>query len=77
MSQLGNIKQDLISHWKIISMQWDSTKSKWKDAVRDFFEVEYWREWEEEMPIFLKILEDLQITIDNAEAKTNYNSNEF
>lgn len=63
--------QDLQSYWKDINIKWNIVDEKWKDKVKDIFEKEFWNDWEEEMPKFLKSLENLSNIIEQALSNTN------
>lgn len=70
MSLLRAILDNLRAYWRMSECQWETTKSKWKDRVSEYFEKEYWKEWQDEMPKSLKVLENLQHTLDQAEINT-------
>jgi len=78
MSNLNDIFYEFVTVWKVLDIEWVKAKDIWKDIVRDYFEKEYWKELEEEMQIFIKTMENLQTTIDEAIRATNYDEdNDF
>jgi hypothetical protein len=66
MSALSDIQHRLRSEWSALEYQWRLTRSQWDDSVGDRFENEYWQEMDESLPTFLKKLEHVDETLEQA-----------
>lgn len=66
MSVLSDIHHGLRSEWYVLESQWRSTRSQWSDAVADHFEKDFWQELEDGVPTFLRELEHVDATLDQA-----------
>ncbi|MCU1263947.1 MAG: hypothetical protein JWM21_265 [Acidobacteria bacterium] len=66
MGSLSEIHDDLRGEWSALEAQWHSTRSQWRDAVADRFEKEFWQEMEEGIPQFLRELEEVDQTLNQA-----------
>ncbi len=64
--------QDSQSFWKDIKVKWDMVDEKWKDKVKELFKKQFWNDWEEEMPKFLKSLENISNVIEQAISNTSF-----
>lgn len=66
MSSLSEVHDSLRSEWSALESQWHSTRSQWRDSVADRFEKEFWRAMEEDVPQFLRELEQVDETLNQA-----------
>lgn len=66
MSSLSDIHHRMRSEWSALEHQWQSTRSQWNDVIADHFERVYWRQLEEGVPDFLRKLELVEQTLDQA-----------
>jgi hypothetical protein len=66
MSSLSEVHDSLRSEWSVLESQWHSTRSQWRDGVADRFEKGFWREMEEGIPQFLRELEQVDETLNQA-----------
>jgi hypothetical protein len=66
MSSLSDIYERLGREWCMLESHWQSTRRQWSDAVGDRFEKEYWREMEEKIPVFLRELQHVDQTLEQA-----------
>lgn len=66
MSVLSDIHEHLRREWSALESQWQSTRREWSDAVGDRFEKEYWREMEQDIPEFLRELQHVDRTLEQA-----------
>jgi hypothetical protein len=63
MSPLSGANAQLQADWSILRRQWDEGCANWHDAVRQQFEVDYWQEWQSQVPRFLAALEAMDAAI--------------
>lgn len=66
MSELHEIQRNLSAEWNGLNQCWGETRSKWRDGVGDRFERERWSQWEETIPHFLRLLDQMDHVIDEA-----------
>ena len=50
----------------MLESQWHSTRSQWGDAMGDSFERQYWDEMEEGIPRYLRGLQQVDDTLNQA-----------
>ena len=63
---LSDAYQQLSTDWSLLREQWQATRYDWQDAVATRFEKEYWREYEEVLPLLLRELLELDETVERA-----------
>ena len=66
MTQIYNAQERLSAHWSALQNQWQAARREWRDSMGDRFEREFWREWENTMPIALKAMAELDSVLDQA-----------
>ena len=66
MSQLIQVREQLLREWQRLKHQWDLTSSQWRDEVRYRFEKEFWQEYEPTINSYIKELDNLNRIIDQA-----------
>lgn len=66
MSSLSEVNASLRGEWSALESQWHSTRSQWRDSVADRFEKEFWRDIEEDVPKFLRELDQVDETLSQA-----------
>jgi hypothetical protein len=66
MSSIAELNDSLRGEWSALESQWHSTRSQWRDGVANRFEKEFWREMEEGVPKFLRELEQVDETLNQA-----------
>ena len=66
MSRISDAHDNLRSEWSTIESQWQATRSGWRDGVGDQFEKLFWNEFEENVPQFLRSLDELNDTLERA-----------
>jgi hypothetical protein len=66
MSSLSEIHDRLRHEWSALESQWHSTREQWDDVVGERFEKEFWHVLDEEIPNFLRDLQQLDDTLDQA-----------
>jgi hypothetical protein len=66
MSTLADVHDNLRSEWSGLESQWHSTRRQWRDGVADRFEKDFWNEMEEGMPQFLREMEQVNETLNQA-----------
>ena len=71
MSRLGEAHYSLRGSWSILGGQWSETRRQWRDSVGERFEREVWQEWEEEVPKFLRALNELDEELGRALRQTS------
>jgi hypothetical protein len=66
MPSISEVHDGLRSQWSALESQWHSTRSQWRDRVADRFEKEFWQEMEVGIPQFLRELEQINETFNQA-----------
>ncbi len=59
MVALGDTREILRAHWRVLMQQWSATCEVWGDEVRGRFEKEYWHDLSQIVPQTLDELERL------------------
>ncbi len=66
MSKLRDTEDDLRAHWSDLQAQWHTTRQTWRDGVAERFEREFWDECEQTLRQFLKRLDEMNDTFEQA-----------
>lgn len=65
MSRLSEIRADIQAEWTRLQTCWEAARGQWRDEVAANFERVRWQEWDKQLPVFLRKLDELeQITTD-------------
>jgi hypothetical protein len=66
MPSLSEVHDGLRSQWSALESRWHSTRREWRDRVADRFEKEFWHDMEAGVPEFLRELEQIDETFNQA-----------
>lgn len=58
--------ESIRAEWRLLLSQWKSARTQWRDPVALRFERDFWRQYEEEVPRFLQILDQLDDVLERA-----------
>lgn len=70
MSKFKSVAEELQQEWIKVENTWLETRRLWQDQVARKFEKMIWEEWERELRKSLRVIDEVDHILDEAELKT-------
>lgn len=66
MGMISAEQQTVREEWNSLQEVWEETRQNWQDEVGEYFEKEFWRDVERQVPALLRAMEELDDILDHA-----------